>query len=401
MPFGSVKAQPRSVESPSVGNQAIQADSVLSNIDAAARDNARYIRPWRELSERDDEPFQRRGSESEDYGDAIILQRRASGRYDVFSTHTSLYHYGLRPRVVCKFLQEKVLPLCTTNVSGCYRFCFDDIVSDNENCLVFSKKQDQSLALFPDLFQIADYTCCSWKTQLASQPESVPFESKKPLCIFAGAATGGDPDILKNERVQACVWSASGNADVSSFTLSNLLSVWPRAVADRALTAPIVDKIVGGHVSVHEQLAYQSVLSVDGNTAAWDRPVWVMGSQSVLLKKSSPYECWYPRPPAPPPARSMPARQSLPGNEDRERENWEKGSGEREIVLAWRRAQPGAQRCACASQARPSRTAPATRSPVGGGRAGALGRPLRLHYDLGGTHASQPPALLCREVCHD
>ena len=177
MPFGAVKAE---IKKPTVS------DAII----AAARENARFIRPWRTPSERNDDPIFRRGCDHEDYGDAIILQRRDSGRYDVYSTVTKLFEYSLRARTVCQFLQDKVLPHCAENVSGCYRLCYDDIVSDHHNCLVFSKKKDQQLALLPDLYQMADYNCCSWKGEIAGCGEPVPFEQKKPQCIFAGALTG-------------------------------------------------------------------------------------------------------------------------------------------------------------------------------------------------------------------
>ncbi len=278
MPFGKAKSETKQ-------------DTIISAILSAAADNGRFIRPWRIPAERDDEPIIRNGFQCEDYGDAIILERRDSGQYNVYSTVTPLFEYSLRARTVCRFLKEKVLPNCVENVSGTYRICYNDIVSDDHNCLVFSKKKDQQLALIPDLYQMADYNCCSWRQEIKDQKEPVRFEQKKPMSIFAGAPTGEAVDIADNERVQACIWSASGNEDVSRFSITHWIR--KREAAEQAFSKELVEKITRPHASVLEQLEYQSVMSIDGNTAAWDRPVWVMGSQSILLKKRGQHECWY------------------------------------------------------------------------------------------------------------
>jgi hypothetical protein len=38
-------------------------------------------------------------------------------------------------------------------------------------------------------------------------------------------------------------------------------------------------------VRITHELGRQAVTSIDGYTAAWDRPVWVMRSESILIKK--------------------------------------------------------------------------------------------------------------------
>ena len=45
--------------------------------------------------------------------------------------------------------------------------------------------------------------------------------------------------------------------------------------------------------TITEQLQYKYIYSVDGNAAAWDRPVWVMSSNSLLIKDTTRYELWY------------------------------------------------------------------------------------------------------------
>jgi hypothetical protein len=38
---------------------------------------------------------------------------------------------------------------------------------------------------------------------------------------------------------------------------------------------------------------YRHLVSIDGNTAAWDRPAWIMASNSVLWKQESDHVCWW------------------------------------------------------------------------------------------------------------
>jgi len=42
-----------------------------------------------------------------------------------------------------------------------------------------------------------------------------------------------------------------------------------------------------------EALQYKYLISIDGETAAWKRPEWIMASQSVLVKTTTKYYQWY------------------------------------------------------------------------------------------------------------
>ena len=45
--------------------------------------------------------------------------------------------------------------------------------------------------------------------------------------------------------------------------------------------------------TISDQLQYKYIYSVDGFASAWDRPVWVMSSNSLLIKDTTNYELWY------------------------------------------------------------------------------------------------------------
>jgi len=42
-----------------------------------------------------------------------------------------------------------------------------------------------------------------------------------------------------------------------------------------------------------DALQYKYLISIDGETAAWKRPEWIMASDSVLFKTTTQYYQWY------------------------------------------------------------------------------------------------------------
>ena len=45
--------------------------------------------------------------------------------------------------------------------------------------------------------------------------------------------------------------------------------------------------------TMEEALKYKFLVSIDGETAAWKRPEWIMISESVLLKTTTKFYQWY------------------------------------------------------------------------------------------------------------
>jgi hypothetical protein len=257
---------------------------VLENIQAAAHDNARFIRPWRSVEERDDD------DNITIQQDAIIIQKRNSNRkYDVYSTRPRNPDIAKRVLGTCDYFSEVVLTTCDDiDVSGVYRVCYDDSIDDpsETNYLVYSKFVGQTVACMPDLYYQSNFS-----GRGIYMNDTTPFEKKKPKAVFAGGSTGTN-DVLKNTRIQGCLWSLAGNRDISRFVISNIVQITPDDLVN-ALTLPIATSIVQDAIYTNEQMEYQCIASIDGNTSAWDRPIWIMGTRSILLKKSSNCMCWY------------------------------------------------------------------------------------------------------------
>ena len=50
---------------------------------------------------------------------------------------------------------------------------------------------------------------------------------------------------------------------------------------------------MSNNISIDKQLKYKYILSIDGNTWAWDRPIWIMKSNSLFFKYESSNVGWY------------------------------------------------------------------------------------------------------------
>ncbi len=48
-----------------------------------------------------------------------------------------------------------------------------------------------------------------------------------------------------------------------------------------------------GFLKSYDHVPYKYQLTIDGHTAAWERPVWQLYSNCVVLKQASPYVQWY------------------------------------------------------------------------------------------------------------
>ena len=60
-----------------------------------------------------------------------------------------------------------------------------------------------------------------------------------------------------------------------------------------AAVFPTYKNFIHSKISVANQLENKFIITIDGNTAAWDRLVWILNSNSVCLKKKSDHHCWY------------------------------------------------------------------------------------------------------------
>ena len=188
------------------------------------------------------------------------------------------------------FLTNKVLPACEPEllaslVGRPIDVCLHDMVGQDEvdyTVLGFSKKKDDTdNILVPDLYAMNNYFGA------LDEPDPFRWDQKLDEFFFIGNYTG-DGRPLHNKRAQLCRWALDKPwchaylSEIHQVPVQTMFEADPEY--ERYMHPPIPKKY---------QKIYKHLISVDGNTAAWDRPVWIMNSNSVLWKQESDHEVWW------------------------------------------------------------------------------------------------------------
>ena len=264
---------------------------------AVADANARHLVAYRTVDEM-------REAHPDPVVGALHVASADDGRRYVVTVLESSHE---RRFVVEWYMQDVVLPHLADfgiDASGVYPISFED-GSGAPGVLCFSKRRHQRSVLLPDFYQLIGYDA---DVMQFARHDPLPFAGKASKMVFAGKSTGDsmhDPELAKkNERIAACLWAARGNADVADFRITEVVQMSEADLLEHHCggDAELMGSIVGPHVSAADQLRNRYVVSIDGNSSAWDRPVWVMSSNSALLKMRSgftrdepvePLETWY------------------------------------------------------------------------------------------------------------
>lgn len=170
-------------------------------------------------------------------------------------------------------------------IRGDFVFGFhDSYQEDVPGRIVFSRQNHKKGIMMPDLYAMGGYSGL-----LKSLPDR-PFEDKKDKAIFAGSSTGS-LDPLQNLRLRACelAWTGERGGQFEAYC-TNMCQIPIEQIKE---AYPNYTEWARPHISVAEQLSYKYILSIDGNTACWDRVPWVLHSNSLLLKHESQHMCWY------------------------------------------------------------------------------------------------------------
>ncbi len=146
----------------------------------------------------------------------------------------------------------------------------------------FSNNNKSNLnILMPDMYAMKDYN------KRLGQFDDIEFHHKKHQAIFIGSTTGNIYP-LKNDRLQICNHFLK-NDRVKCY-INNICQM---SEDDIAAVFPAYKNFM--HPTIHSaiQLENKFIITIDGNTAAWDRLMWILNSNSVCLKKKSDHHCWY------------------------------------------------------------------------------------------------------------
>lgn len=118
-----------------------------------------------------------------------------------------------------------------------------------------------------------------------------PLAEKYKQAVFAGSNTGGQHSPLKlSLREEFCARTHSAYS-----INARLCNVMRPDFAVALTNAGLSTNIVGSPLSVADQLNYQLIVNIDGNTTSWERLLWAMASNSICVnvKPVATYESWY------------------------------------------------------------------------------------------------------------
>lgn len=225
--------------------------------------------------------------ESAPTGEDLLVITRPPGATDyVVEVRTS--HANRGPRVKAYF-ESGVLPCLrnNTDVAGVYPISFED-ACERPGVMCFSRRETDRSVLIPDFYQMAAYD-----GTVSNFVDSYSHAQKLDRIVFAGASTGS-LDPATNERVGACMWSRN-HREVTEFYLTNIVQMEPQGLLDYAGGESALQELLCHRLTREEQLKCKYVMTIDGNASSWDRPPWVMRSNSVLMKLRSGqgFKGWY------------------------------------------------------------------------------------------------------------
>jgi hypothetical protein len=145
----------------------------------------------------------------------------------------------------------------------------------------FFSGRSLTVPLVPDLYAIIKYF------NKLNIVDKIPHEEKINGAIFIGSSTGSyNPST--NERLILC------NKYIDNPLVHCFINLICQITEKDVETVfPSYKKFIRQTMSIEEQTMYKYIISVDGNTSAWDRVPWILNSNSILLLKKSDHKCWY------------------------------------------------------------------------------------------------------------
>lgn len=166
----------------------------------------------------------------------------------------------------------------------------DELARDMEHfpVLCFCRRAaTRGQILIPDFEALRGYERLEHTIDRAA--DRFPWPAKEPLAFWRGASTGG--------RFEKPTWRQIPRARLVAVSLSRPDLVDARFVslaqgADQNSDLA-VEGFLGTRVSPIESLRYRYLVDADGNGSSWSRMVWLLRSNSLLLKQKSPYLQWY------------------------------------------------------------------------------------------------------------
>ncbi len=166
---------------------------------------------------------------------------------------------------------------------------FEDVLDEMSPLapiFVFSKREDNPYMIpIPDHEYISGYDTLD--SQIDKASEFSPWDEKVDQVFWRGATTGGDfaaPTWRSLPRARLVAISKAYPDEVDAkFTI----------LVQGAEKREELRHSLGTFVSPEESVKYRYLIDIDGNGSTFSRFYWILRSNSVALKQSSPYVQWY------------------------------------------------------------------------------------------------------------
>lgn len=214
--------------------------------------------------------------------------------YNVQGFNYERHDNASRMNVVCRFLEDRVLPNIdpTVDVSGSYKIELHDTIQTHKTtkdvgCFTFSRDRYSryDYVLFPDEYQILGYG------GMLDVVDNYKWSQKKSRALFCGTTTG-DTNPLKNERLQACDWVVRSIPRHADFYITKVAQMREQDVIDAyPLSYPTFRRM--SQISIPQHYTYKYLVNIAGNTCAWNRVPMIMNSRSLMLHVHHRDMTWY------------------------------------------------------------------------------------------------------------
>lgn len=182
------------------------------------------------------------------------------------------------PRGTYFFSMHDGLNLTTDSSPECKAPILSFAKDKNANCVV----------LIPDYEALRGYNHYVRKKDF--YPKKYPWDSKTPLIFWRGGCTGGylsrGENHYLNRRYQAVYMFKDQPADFDLKFTSLYDSHHLKDELNR-------DGVFASFCSLEDHLKYKYLLDIDGNSSSYERPAFILFSNSLLFKQQTSNIQWY------------------------------------------------------------------------------------------------------------
>lgn len=154
----------------------------------------------------------------------------------------------------------------------------------------FSQKNNSNNILIPDPHNIETISKAKKIKDI-----DIDFKKKYKKAIFRGSSTG-QPIDDRQLSLREYAASKNANSEFVDIKISPVNGELDKIrIIEKLSRFNLNSNIFSDFMSIEEQLKYQIILNIDGHTTSWERPLWIMSSNSICLniRPYNIFQSWY------------------------------------------------------------------------------------------------------------